>query len=156
VRNGLRDVVWPARFEVLGREPYFVVDGAHNVDSARSLARTLQQYFPNTVPWFVLAILTDKDAPAILKQLLPLARGAFFARSAHPRAADPYQLQEEGARYPVPTEVIEDIGAATSRAIAQADADGLVVAAGSFTTAGEAREAWLRLHGCPLPPLDPR
>jgi len=154
-RHGLRDVVWPARFEVLGHHPYFVVDGAHNIDSARCLAATLQQYFPGQQPWFVLAILNDKDIAAILGQLLPHARGAFFARSRHPRAADPWQLQEEAACYATPTQVIEDVGLATQRALEQANPDGLVVAAGSFSTAGQAREAWLRLHNLPLPPLDP-
>ena len=154
-RQGLRDVVWPARFEVMGQHPYFVVDGAHNVDSARCLATTLQQYFPDLQPWFVLAILSDKDIPAILRQLLPRARGAFFARSRHPRAADPWGLQEESTRYAAPTQVIEDVGLATQRALEKAGPDRLVVTAGSFSTAGQARETWLRLHNRPLPPLDP-
>jgi dihydrofolate synthase/folylpolyglutamate synthase len=155
IRKGLAKVVWPARFEVLGRQPLFVVDGAHNVDSARSLAQTLTQFFPTLRPWFVLAILSDKDIPAILKQLLPLARGAFFARSPHPRAADPWHLQEAATPYPIPTQVVEHVDQATKRAIERADEDGLVVAAGSFTTAGAAREAWLRMHNQTLPPLDP-
>jgi dihydrofolate synthase/folylpolyglutamate synthase len=154
-RQGLRDVVWPARFEVMGQHPYFVVDGAHNVDSARCLATTLQQYFPDLQPWFVLAILSDKDIAAILRALLPRAGAAFFARSRHPRAADPWQLQEEAAHYAAPTQVIEDVGMATREALEQAGSDGLVVAAGSFSTAGEARETWLRLHSFPLPALDP-
>lgn len=156
LHQGLRDVVWPARFEIMGRSPYFVVDGAHNVDSARCLAETLRQYFPALQPWFVLAILSDKDIPAILHQLLPHARGAFFARSHHPRAAEPRQLQAEAARYAVPTQVVEEVSLATHYALEKAGADGLVIAAGSFSTAGEARETWLRLHNMPLPPLDPK
>jgi len=155
VRDGLRSVVWPARFEVLGDHPYFVVDGAHNVDSARCLAATLRQYFPDQRAWLVLAILNDKDISAILKQLLPQAQGTFFARSHHPRAAEPEQLQEHAAHYNVPTAIIRDIGQATLRALNEAGDAGLVVAAGSFTTAAEAREAWLRQHNQPLPPLDP-
>ncbi len=155
VHAGLREVVWPARFEVLGAKPHFVVDGAHNVDSARSLADTLAQYFPGLKPWLVLAILADKDIPAILRHLMPVAQTTFFARSRHPRAADPRQLQHEAERYGVPTAVVEDVSAATGQALASAGPDGLVVAAGSFSTAGEARETWLRLHHRSLPPLDP-
>ena len=155
IRDGLRSVVWPARVEVMGEHPYFVVDGAHNGDSARCLAATLRQYFPGTRPWFVLAILNDKDISAILKQLLPQAQGAFLARSHHPRAAEPELLQELAVSHSVPTEIVRDIGQATLRALGQAGHGGLVVAAGSITTAGEAREAWLRLHDRPLPPIDP-
>jgi len=155
VRDGLHSVAWPARFEVMGDHPYFVVDGAHNVDSARCLAATLRQYFPEQRPWLVLAILNDKDISAILKQVLPQAEGAFFARSHHPRAAESERLQELAAHYDVPTAIIRDVGQATLQALDQAGESGLVVAAGSFTTAGEAREAWLRLHNQPMPPIDP-
>jgi dihydrofolate synthase/folylpolyglutamate synthase len=155
LRQGLRDVVWPARFEVMGCYPSFVVDGAHNVDSARSLVATLRQYFPGLKPWFVLAILADKDVHAILRVLLPYAQGAIVARSRHPRAADPWQLQKEAAPYPAPTHVVEDVGQAVLQALDLAGAEGLVVASGSFSTAGAARETWLRLHNMPLPPLDP-
>lgn len=155
IRRGLREVFWPARFEVLSPRPAFVVDGAHNVDSARFLARTLQEYFPGQRPWFVLGILSDKDIPSILHQLLPIAQGAVLTQPRHPRAADARQLQAEAADYTVPTEVIPDVATATRRAIELAGPEGLAVATGSFTTAGAARETWLRLHHRPLPPLDP-
>ena len=155
VRQGLRRVIWPARFEIMGRNPHFIVDGAHNVDSARVLAQTLQEYLPGVRPWFVLGILSDKDIPAILHQLLPLGQRATFVRPRHPRAADPQQLRDEAARYAIATEIVEDVSEATQQALQEAEPDGLVVATGSFTTAGAAREAWLRLHDLPLPPLDP-
>jgi len=52
--------------------------------------------------------------------------------------------------------VIEDIPQATEVAIDKAGPQGLVVASGSFTTAGAAREAWLRLYDRPLPSIDPQ
>jgi dihydrofolate synthase/folylpolyglutamate synthase len=155
VAQGLRRVVWPARFEVMGRDPYFVVDGAHNVDSARVLARTLHEYFPGRHPWLVLGILSDKDIPAILQQLLPQGRRAILVHPRHPRAADAHQLEQQAAHYGIATEVVEDVGEATRYALQTVGPDGLVLATGSFTTAGAAREAWLRLHNLPLPPLDP-
>jgi len=155
VRQGLRRVLWPARFEIMGRDPYFVVDGAHNVDSARVLARTLHEYFPGRHPLFVLGILSDKDIPAILHQLLPQGQGAILVHPRHPRAADPRQLQQQAVPYGIATEIVEDVGEATRQALQKVAPGGLVLATGSFTTAGAAREAWLRLHNLPLPPLDP-
>lgn len=156
VHQGLSRVVWPARFEVMGSHPSFVVEGAHNVDSARCLAQTLQQYFPGQRPWLVLGILADKDVRAILHQLLPSAQGAIFVRTPNPRAANPTLLQREAAGYAVPTEIVQDIPPAVQRAIELAGEDGLVVATGSFTTAATAREVWLQLHNLPMPPLDPQ
>jgi dihydrofolate synthase/folylpolyglutamate synthase len=156
VRLGLASVVWPARFEVLGSHPSFVVEGAHNVDSARCLADTLLQYFPNQRPWLLLGILADKDVHAILRQLLPHAQGVVFVRTPNPRAADPALLRRDAAAYPIPTEIIEDTPSAIQHIIDLAGADGLIVATGSFTTAAIAREAWLRMHNMPMPPLDPQ
>lgn len=156
VREGIASVRWPARFELLGSRPHFVVDGAHNIDSARVLARTLRNYFPGQRPWLVLGILSDKDIPAILHQLLPMCSGAFLASSRHPRATDPLELQRLASPYGVPTRICDSIAHATEQAISEAGENGLVLATGSFTTAGAAREAWLRLNGRPLPPLDPQ
>ena len=155
VRAGLAQVSWPARFEVMSTAPAFVIDGAHNVDSARSLDDTLRLCFPNIKPWYVLAILQDKDIPAILHELLPRAAGAYFARSNHPRAAEPESLQAQARRYGMPTRVIPSVEQATAQALLKADPADLVVAAGSFSTAAEAREYWLRTNGRPLPPTDP-
>jgi hypothetical protein len=57
--------------------------------------------------------------------------------------------------YGIATEIVEDVGEATRQALQKVAPGGLVLATGSFTTAGAAREAWLRLHNLPLPPLDP-
>ena len=49
VEHGLYAVSWPARFEVVADEPYFVVDGGHNPQCARTVVDNLRNYFPDTV-----------------------------------------------------------------------------------------------------------
>jgi dihydrofolate synthase/folylpolyglutamate synthase len=41
VQRGFRQVVWPARFELLQRNPPIVIDSAHNGDSMQRLVETL-------------------------------------------------------------------------------------------------------------------
>lgn len=43
--NGLAEVSWPGRFQILSHRPLLVVDGAHNPASARKLKQSLVQYF---------------------------------------------------------------------------------------------------------------
>jgi dihydrofolate synthase/folylpolyglutamate synthase len=45
VAAGLAEVVWPARLEVIRRQPLVVVDCAHNVASAEALLHALEQSF---------------------------------------------------------------------------------------------------------------
>ena len=46
VRQGLADTRWPARFEVLRRDPVFIVDGGHNPHGIRATAESLSRLFP--------------------------------------------------------------------------------------------------------------
>ena len=55
VAAGLAGVYWPARMEVLGRDPLVVLDCAHNVASVQALVDTLQTSFP---PYPVPAVLS--------------------------------------------------------------------------------------------------
>lgn len=55
VREGLAKTRWPARFEIVSRKPYFVVDGGHNPQCAESVARGLQHYFPEDTACFCWA-----------------------------------------------------------------------------------------------------
>ncbi len=102
IRQGLAGVVWPGRLEVLGGAgqgdsissagPTVVVDSAHNDASARLLRTALAHYFPGRPVVAILGVSNDKDAQAILSELLPGVAWACFTRSRHPRAADPQEL----------------------------------------------------------------
>ena len=43
--QGMKEVNWEGRLQVLNRHPLVVVDGAHNRDSAQKLRQSLEQYF---------------------------------------------------------------------------------------------------------------
>jgi dihydrofolate synthase/folylpolyglutamate synthase len=86
VREALRSVQWPGRFQVLGGDPCVVLDGAHNVGGARALAASLRAYFPDRPLTLVLAVSGDKDAAGMLAELAPLARRLIVTAASNPRA----------------------------------------------------------------------
>lgn len=45
ILEGLSTVVWKGRLEVLQQSPVWIRDGAHNVDAAKELRKSIQQYF---------------------------------------------------------------------------------------------------------------
>lgn len=69
LRAGLASVQWHGRFEVIGKKPLFVVDGAHNGDGAGRLAESLGLYFADRRIILITGILKDKQADRILEQL---------------------------------------------------------------------------------------
>src|SRR5205807_9751746 len=48
VAEGLSQVSWPARLEIVGQRPLVVLDCAHNVASALALVKTLETSFDPT------------------------------------------------------------------------------------------------------------
>ncbi|MDI7275230.1 MAG: folylpolyglutamate synthase/dihydrofolate synthase family protein [Anaerolineae bacterium] len=152
IREGLRTVRWPARLEIVSREPLIIADGAHNGDSMLRLMEALEAHFPGRRRVAVFGSLADKDLPRMFSALLPCVDTVIYTRTVHPRAADPHDLARQAATYGTPATVEPDPERALRLAIDLAGSDGLVVATGSLSTAAAAREAWRRIaHLEPLP-----
>lgn len=92
IRQGLARVSWPGRFQVIGREPWVILDGAHNPGGAHALATALEEHFPGVAKTLVVGISSDKDKAGILKALLPLASRLILTASSNPRATPPEEL----------------------------------------------------------------
>jgi dihydrofolate synthase/folylpolyglutamate synthase len=92
VRGGLRRVQWPGRFQPVGRDPWLILDGAHNPAGAQALATSLGLYFGETPLTLILGISSDKDKAGILKCLAPLARRLILTAASNPRATPPQEL----------------------------------------------------------------
>ncbi len=143
VEEGLRRASWPGRLEVLGRKPLLVMDGAHNVDSARALAQALSEYFSYKSLIFVLGFSLDKDIRGMLRQLLPLAQEVMVTKSQHPRAVEPERLRALVAAQGRKALASESVEEALWRALGLASEEDLVCVTGSLFVVAEARAAWL-------------
>jgi dihydrofolate synthase/folylpolyglutamate synthase len=93
IRDGLDRVRWPGRFQVVGRDPHLVLDGAHNPGAAAALVHSLRALFGEAPVTFVVGVSGDKDARGILAALAPLARRVILTAAANRRAADPESLR---------------------------------------------------------------
>ena len=69
--DGLRDVKWPARFEVLRNDPPFVLDVAHNPAGVETAIKTLKSVFPGRQLIFLLGVLKDKNYVKMVELLIP-------------------------------------------------------------------------------------
>ena len=90
-RDGLSNVVWPGRFQRVGR---FIIDGAHNPPAARALAAALSKYAPfaGPVPTLIAGFCGDKDVDETLRILAPLVGKGIAVRTNNPRSLDPAEL----------------------------------------------------------------
>ncbi len=91
IARGLREVQWPARFQKAGG---CIIDGAHNLDSARVLAQTWREQFPDVRAEMIFGAVAGKDTAAVMRELAPIAACWRFTGFESPRALTPEALRE--------------------------------------------------------------
>lgn len=139
VYKGFSKVSWPARFEVLSKEPLFILDGAHNPQCAQALSDTLRVLFPKGTKFTLLmGILADKDLDAILQSMMPFAKEVVCVTPNSIRALEGKKLSEKIEKdYGISAMSCETIREGIQKAISK---NSSVVAFGSLYMAGEIRE----------------
>ena len=138
VRRGLAEVALHARFQVVPGRPQVILDVAHNVEAARTLAENLAAsgFAPETIA--VCGMLHDKDIGGVLRALAPRITRWHFASLPGPRGASAEQLSSI-----VPGDTFASPSAAFEAALARAEEGDKIVVFGSFLTVSEVM-GWLK------------
>jgi dihydrofolate synthase/folylpolyglutamate synthase len=140
IAAGLEQMHWPGRLQVLKREPYVVVDGAHNTYSMKKLGEALRQYFKYDRVTLILGFGGDKDIGGMVAEAAAITDEVIIARSRHPRAVEAAVLAEEFSKRGVKARVAESVAAAVAMALAGAKPKDLICAAGSVFVIAEVME----------------
>lgn len=140
IRQGLAQVRWPGRFELLRRDPPFLLDGSHNAHGMRATADSLRALFPGEKFVFLVSIMADKDADEMLRLLLPLAKGFVTVTAPSPRAIPAAELAARIEALGGRAEPAGGIPAAVAR-VWELAAGGPAAALGTLYFSGEVREA---------------
>jgi len=140
IRSGLLDVNWRGRLQLVTRPSgqRILLDGAHNIAGAQTLANSLDQYFPRIRPTLILGILQDKDWEAICRILAPLASRILLAPVPSDRTANPDELSAicRKGNPSIPIAACSSLGAA----LAESGSDPFLLITGSLYLVGEALE----------------
>lgn len=144
MRQGLAQVRWEGRMEVLSRAPWVLLDGAHTVEAAECLRQALTELFPRRRVYVVLGIATDKNIPGIMATLAPIAHEMIVTRYNSPRACTPQMLADAARPHGAPVYIEPDPVMALAQARSKAKASDVVCVTGSLLLLGELKA---RLRG---------
>lgn len=140
VREALAGVTAPGRFEIVGRQPLVVLDGAHNPDGSRAAADTLDDFSVDGDRILVVGMNQGRSAPEMLAALgAEHARLVVACAPDWPRALPAADVAAAAAALGVEVELVASIAEAVQRALAVASADDLVLVTGSLHVVGAAR-----------------
>lgn len=146
ISRGIKNTRLPCRFEVVGKNPTVVLDGAHNRAKIRSTLANLENMAFQELH-LVVGIADNKDHASILEQIIPLADSVSFTRfqNRERKCAHPKELLKKSAGFlkkSARVRMFLDPERAVSQSIQNANRDDLVLVVGSFFLAGEVRKRW--------------
>ena len=86
IRRGLKKARWPARFEIIGKDPLVIFDGAHNPQGISAAVDSIKAYFGDRRVVIMSGVLRDKDYVAIADSLSEVAAEVYTITPDSPRA----------------------------------------------------------------------
>lgn len=137
LREGMLGTVWPGRFTVVGRKPWFIVDGAHNEDAARRLAESVAFYFKDKRIIYIMGVLRDKEYGKIISLTHSLAEQIITVTPPdNPRALSAYELAREVAQVHPAVTAADSLEEAVEMSRLLAGKEDIILAFGSLSFLG--------------------
>jgi len=144
ISQGMQNVSWEGRLQVLSRQPLVIADGAHNQDSAQKLRQALEQYFKYEKAILVIGMSSDKDLSGIVAELAPIFKHVIVTRSLHPRAMAAAPIAAEFLKHGIVARQTNDISEAMPLSLSLAGANDMICVTGSlFIAAGAIEQAMI-------------
>ena len=147
LRDGLASVTWPGRFDIVSRDPLFIIDGGHNPQCIEALVKNIEDYLTGKQVIAITGVLADKDYGDMYKCVIPLVQEFVCVTPPNPRKLEAAELAEHlqaaGANA-TPCQTMEE---GVKLALEKAGKDGVVLCFGSLYTIGSIRDSLDRLTG---------
>ena len=145
IRDGIRDVRWPGRFDIVSRNPLFIIDGGHNPQCIEALVKNIQDYLTGKKVIALTGVLADKDYADMYRPVMPLIDRFVCITPPNPRKLDAPRLAEYLRDVGADADACETIAEGVQKAIALAGDDGVVLCFGSLYSIGSIRDALVEM-----------
>ena len=150
IRNGLKNVNWPGRLQIVQKEPYVVLDGAQNVASIDAVLSSIKEIFEYKRLICIFGISRDKDIKGVCGVLDSACDIIILTRSRSERAKDPTELKKHFSR--VDALVTGSVEEALAKGLDRAGKGDLILITGSLYVVGEILELTPPVPGTAIRP----
>jgi dihydrofolate synthase/folylpolyglutamate synthase len=135
--QGIANVTWPARLQILGTAPLLLIDGAHNVYSVKTVISSIKKYFKYKKALVIFGSSNDKDIGGMAGELAGFADHVILTASKHARASAPDYLKQEFIKAGLGPAISANSGVALADALGRAGKDDIILVTGSLFLAAE-------------------
>ena len=137
IRQGLSRVTWPGRFQIIRRDPLFLIDGGHNPQCIQALAQNITDYLPGRPLTVLTGVLGDKDYRCMYRSVADHAVEFITVTPDNPRALTAQELARYLASFGKPVTACDKVADGVRLAIDHAGKDGTVLCYGSLYLLGD-------------------
>lgn len=141
IYDGIREVRWPGRFDIVCRKPLFIIDGGHNPQCIEALVKNIQDYLAGKKVIALTGVLADKDYADMYKPVMPLVDRFVCITPPNPRKLEAEQLARYLRQAGAQAQASESILDGVKQAMELAGKDGVVLCFGSLYSIGGIRDA---------------
>lgn len=137
IREGIESVRWPGRFELMRRDPMFIIDGGHNPQCIEALVKNIRDYLPGRELTVLTGVLGDKDFHCMYRDVAQYAKEFITITPANPRALTAEKLADYLRQFGKPVTACDVVADGVRLAIEHAGKDGVVLCYGSLYMIGD-------------------
>ena len=141
IYDGIREVRWPGRFDIVCRKPLFIIDGGHNPQCIEALVKNIRDYLAGKKVIALTGVLADKDYADMSKPVMPLVDRFVCITPPNPRKREAEQLARYLRQAGAQAQASESILDGVKKAMELAGEDGVVLCFGSLYSIGGIRDA---------------
>ncbi len=139
IKDGLRAIRWPGRFQSL-RGPHgsiVILDVAHNESGIRAAVETFRERYPGALATIVVGLVKNKRPENVLAGLKEIAKEFIVTRLPTRRTSEPEHLSSRLGDFAGPITIVRSPSRAVTRALAGLRSGEIALIVGSHYLIGD-------------------
>ena len=140
IYEGMACVTWPGRFDIMHRDPLFIIDGGHNPQCIDAMVKNIRDYLAGRRLIVLTGVLADKDYGQMFRPVMPYVEKFVCITPDNPRKMPAWELagylQQAGAE----AEAFDAVTEGVRQAMMLAGKDGVVLCFGSLYSIADIRK----------------
>ena len=144
IYEGLKKTTWPGRLEIIGKNPTFILDGAHNPQAAKMLREEIIKLKNSKTIKLLFGVLKDKNRAEIMQEIFPVVDEIILLKPNSERAVLLEILTKEGRIYNQNITTSGNLSSTIKKLKKIKGENDIILVCGSLYLVGEARSILLK------------
>jgi len=144
INDALKDTDISGRFQVVAKDPFFIIDASHNPEGVKNFVKNIKNLFPEKRKIIVFSVLKDKNYKKMLLDIIQVADILIISSSLNARSLSVSEMQKNALhimdslkknnkKYPESIIAVDNIEDSIKFALNLAKKDDIILLTGSIT-----------------------